>query len=233
MQVYKKIEVELCGRPLVVEVGRLAKQADGAAVVRYGETVVLVTAVASGQPREGVDFFPLTVDYQERTFAAGEIPGGVFKREGRPSEREIVVCRLIDRSVRPLFPEGFVCETQIIATVLSADRENDPDTVALIGASAALQVSDIPFHGPIAAVRVGRIGGRLVINPMQSQIEASDLNLVVTAGRDAIVMVEGGARSVPEEVVLEGLFFAQEAAQVLLDMQDELVRAVGKSKRPV
>ena len=194
---YRKVETEFHGRPLSIEVGRMAKQADGAALVTYGETVVLVTAVADKKARENVDFFPLTCDYQERTFAAGKIPGGFFKREGRPAEKEILTSRLIDRPIRPLFPEGFVCETQVIATVLSHDRENDPDVVALTGASAALQVSDIPFHGPIAAVRMGRIGGQLVVNPMQSQIEQSELNLVVAGSRDGIVMVEGGAKGLP------------------------------------
>ena len=223
---YRKVETEFHGRPLSIEVGRMAKQADGAALVTYGETVVLVTAVADKKARENVDFFPLTCDYQERTFAAGKIPGGFFKREGRPAEKEILTSRLIDRPIRPLFPEGFVCETQVIATVLSHDRENDPDVVALTGASAALQVSDIPFHGPIAAVRMGRIGGQLVVNPMQSQIEQSELNLVVAGSRDGIVMVEGGAKGLPEDVMLEALFTAHQALQAILDMQDELQRAL-------
>lgn len=231
MHACKKVEIDFYGRPLSIEVGRMAKQADGAAVVQYGETVVLVTVVASDKPREGVDFFPLTVDYQERTFAAGKIPGGFFKREGRPSEREILACRVVDRSLRPLFPDGFSCETQVVATVLSADRENDPDTAALTGASVALQVSDIPFRGPLAAVRVGRINGHLLINPLQSQIETSDVNLIVAAGREAIVMVEGGARIVPDEVMLEALFFAHESIQPLLDLQDEISRMMGKPKR--
>jgi polyribonucleotide nucleotidyltransferase len=230
---YKKIEMEFYGRPLSIESGRLAKQASGAAVVSYGETVVLVTVVAASTPRDGVDFFPLTVDYQERTFAAGKIPGGFFKREGRPSEREILVSRLVDRALRPLFPDEFFNETQVIASVLSIDRENDPDTVALIGASAALEVSDIPFRGPIAGVRIGRLRGALVVNPLQSEQEKSDINLFVAAGRDAIVMVEGGGRIVPEEDMLEALFLAQEAVKPVLDMQDEIKRVTGKPKRPV
>ena len=228
---YKKIEMEFYGRSLSIETGRMAKQAGGAAVISYGETVVLVTVVASTSPREGVDFFPLTVDYQERTFAAGKIPGGFFKREGRPSEREILTSRLVDRALRPLFPDGFFCETQVVASVLSVDRENDADTVALIGASAALQVSDIPFRGPIAGVRIGRLHGALTVNPLQSQFAASDINLFVAAGRDAIVMVEGGGRSVPEEEMLAALFLAQEAARPVLDAQDEIARVVGKQKR--
>jgi polyribonucleotide nucleotidyltransferase len=230
---YKKIEMEFYGRPLVIETGRMAKQAGGAAVVSYGDTVVLVTVVATDSAREGVDFFPLTVDYQERTFAAGKIPGGFFKREGRPSEREILTSRLVDRALRPLFPDGFFCETQVVASVLSVDRENDPDTVAMIGASAALQVSDIPFRGPIAGVRVGRLRGVLTVNPLQSQIENSDVNLFVAAGRDAIIMVEGGAQAVPEEEMLEALFLAQEAVKPILDVQDEIARVVGKPKRTV
>jgi len=230
---YKKVETEFHGRPLSIEVGRMAKQADGAALVSYGETVVLVTVVAAKSAREGIDFFPLTCDYQERTFAAGKIPGGFFKREGRPAEKEILTSRLIDRPIRPLFPDGFACETQVIATVLSHDRENDPDMVALTGASAALQVSDVPFHGPIAAVRMGRIGGQLVVNPMISLLDQSDLNLVVAGSRDGIVMVEGGAKMLPEDVMLEALFGAHQALQKLLDLQDELQKAVGKPKRAV
>src|SRR5262252_6609457 len=198
----KKVELDFHGRPLSVEVGKLAKQADGAALVRYGETVVLVTAVAAKDLKIDTDFFPLTVDYQERTFAAGKIPGGFFKREGRPSEKEILTCRLIDRSIRPLFSDGLRCETQVIATVLSADRENDPDVVAMLGASVALTLSDIPFNGPIAAVRMGRVGGKLVVNPVTSQLPESDLNFVVAASKDALVMVEGGAAILPEAVVL-------------------------------
>lgn len=230
---YKKIEMDFYGRPLSIETGRMAKQASGAAVVSYGETVVLVTVVASNEAREGVDFFPLTVDYQERTFAAGKIPGGFFKREGRPSEREILTSRLVDRALRPLFPDGFFCETQVVASVLSVDRENDADTIALIGASAALQVSDIPFRGPIAGVRIGRIRGSLVVNPLQSQSEASDVNLFVAAGREAIVMVEGGSLVVSEEEMLEALFLSQEAVKPILEAQDELARIAGKVKRSV
>lgn len=228
---YKRIEMDFYGRPLVIETGRMAKQASGAAVVSYGATVVLVTVVASKEAREGADFFPLTVDYQERTFAAGKIPGGFFKREGRPSEREILTSRLVDRALRPLFPDGFFYETQVVASVLSVDRENDADTIALIGASAALHISDIPFRGPIAGVRVGRIRGAFVVNPFQSQFESSDINLFVAAGRDAIVMVEGGAKVVSEEDMLEALFLAQEAVKPVLEAQDEIVRVAGKPKR--
>jgi polyribonucleotide nucleotidyltransferase len=230
---FQKVEADFHGRRLSIETGKVAKQAGGAALVRFGETVVLVTATAMRSVREGIDFFPLTCDYVEKTFAAGKIPGGFFKREGRPAEKEILTSRLIDRPVRPLFPKGFRCETQVIATVLSHDRENDPDMISIVGASTALTLSDIPWSGPIAAVRVGRLGGKIVINPSTSQLEDSDLNLIVAAGRDAIVMVEGGAQVLPEALLLEALFAAHDAVQPLLDMQDELRKAVGKPKREV
>lgn len=229
----KKIEVEYYGRPLSIEVGRMAKQADGSALVRYGETVVLATAVAAKEVRGDTDFFPLTVDYQEKTFAAGKIPGGFFKREGRPSEKEILTCRLIDRSIRPLFADGLRCETQVIATVLSADKENDPDLVAMLGASIALEVSDIPFKGPLAGVRIGRVQGEWVINPTQSQLQESDTDIFLSGSRDAIVMVEGGAWMVPEDAILEALFLGHKAIQPLLDYQEEIKREMGKSKRSV
>jgi len=229
----KKVEIDFHGRPLSIEVGRVAKQADGAALVRYGETVVLVTAVAAKEFKLDTDFFPLTVDYQEKTFAAGKIPGGFFKREGRPSEKEILTCRLIDRSIRPLFSEGLRCETQVIATVLSADRENDPDVVAMLGASLALHVSDIPFMGPLAGVRIGRINGKWVINPTQSELPDSDADIFLSGSHDAIVMVEGGARMVPEDEVLEALFTGHQAIQPLLQIQEEIRREIGKPKRHV
>ena len=230
---FQKVEAEFHGRRLSLETGRVARQAGGAVLAQFGETVVLVTATASRSLREGIDFFPLTCDYVEKTFAAGKIPGGFFKREGRPAEKEVLTSRLIDRPVRPLFPKGFRCETQVIATVLSHDRENDPDVLAMLGASTALTLSDIPWQGPMAAVRVGRIGGRIVINPMTSQLLDSDMNLIVAASRDAIVMVEGGAAMRPEAEILEALFAAHEAVQPLLDIQEELRRAVGKPKRDV
>jgi polyribonucleotide nucleotidyltransferase len=229
----ERIELDFHGRRLVVETGKVAKQAGGAAWIEYGETVVLVTATASRSPREGVDFLPLTCDYQEKTFAAGKIPGGFFKREGRPAEKEILTSRLLDRPIRPLFPKGWNCEIQVIATVLSHDKENDPDIVAMLGSSVALTLSDIPFAGPIAAVRMGRVGGKLVVNPTTSQLPDSDLNLIVAAGKDAIVMVEGGARILPEDVVLEALFGAHQAVQPLIALQEELQRKVGKPKRTV
>ena len=228
---YQKVETVFHGRPFAIEVGRLAKQADGAALVTLGETIVLATVVAEKKPREGVDFFPLTCDYLERTFAAGKIPGGFFKREGRQSEKEILTSRLIDRPIRPSFPDGFCSETQVIATVLSHDRENDPDVVALTGASAALHVSDIPFNGPLAAVRIGRLDGQLIVNPTQTQIEQTELNLIVAGNREGIVMVEGGAKMLSEEVMLDALFLAHTELQKLLDLQDEVQRKLGKPKR--
>ena len=205
-----KVEIDFHGRPLTVETGRMAKQAGGAALVQLGDTVVLVTATALPTAREGIDFFPLTCDYQEKTFAAGKIPGGFFKREGRPAEKEILTSRLIDRPLRPLFPKGFNCETQVIATVLSHDKENDPDVLSLLGASTALVLSDIPWNGPIAAVRIGRIDGRFVLNPTTSQLQTSDMNVIVAGSRQALVMVEGGANMVPESVLLEALYTAHE-----------------------
>ncbi|HEX2933566.1 MAG TPA: polyribonucleotide nucleotidyltransferase [Candidatus Binatia bacterium] len=229
----KKVELDFHGRPLSIEIGRVAKQADGAALVRYGETVVLVTAVAAKELKLDTDFFPLTVDYQEKTFAAGKIPGGFFKREGRPSEKEILTCRLIDRSIRPLFADGLRCETQVIATVLSADRENDPDVVAMLGASVALHVSDIPFNGPLAGVRIGRVGGKWVMNPTQADLDESSVDIFLSGSRDAIVMVEGGAQMVPENEILEALFAGHEAIQPLIQIQEEIRREIGKPKRQV
>jgi len=229
----QRIEVDFHGRPLTIETGRLAKQAGGSVLLQFGESVILVTATASRSAREGIDFFPLTCDYVEKTFAAGKIPGGFFKREGRLAEREILSSRLIDRPIRPLFPKGFRCETQVIATVLSHDRENELDTMAIVGASAALMLSDIPFGGPIAAVRVARVGGKLVINPTREQLETCDLNLIVAGSRDAIMMVEGGANVVSEAEVLEAMFTAHEAMQPLIDLQERLAKAVGKPKRTV
>src|SRR3972149_1326271 len=190
VMVYQE-SIELGKHQLIVETGRLAKQANGSVYVRYGDTVVLVTACATQLPREGISFFPLTVDYREYTYAAGKIPGGFYKREGRPTEKEILTSRLIDRPVRPLFAEGFRCETQVIAMVLSADSDNDPDVISIVGASAALYLSEIPFHTPLGAVRVGLVGGQLVLNPTYSEQRNSLLNIVVVGTEDAIVIVRG------------------------------------------
>ena len=230
---HKVVELDLAGRPFSIEMGRLAKQAGGSALVRYGETVVLVTAVGAKSARDNVDFLPLTVDYQEKTYAAGKIPGGFFKREGRPSEKETLTSRLIDRPIRPLFAEGWSSEIQVIATVLSAEPDNDPDFVALCGASAALHVSEIPFAGPIAGVRVGRVDGQLVLNPTAAQTEQSDITLLVAGSQEALVMVEGGAKIVPDEIMLEALYFAHDSLQPILEIQNELQAAVGREKRPV
>ncbi len=210
------------GRKFSLETGAVAKQADGAVLVSYGETVVLVTATASKSIREGIDFFPLVVDYQEMAYATGRIPGGFFKREGRPTEKEILTSRLIDRPLRPLFPKGFYNDVQIVATVLSVDQENDPDVLAICGASAALEISDIPFHGPIAAVRVGRIDGRFVTNPSFAQIQESDINLVIAGSREGVVMVEGGGKEISEEELIEAMFFGHQSLQAILDLEEGL-----------
>jgi len=228
---FRKLEIDFHGRKLSLETGRLAKQAHGSVLAQYGETVVLATVVSAYGSREKVDFLPLTVDYVEKTFAAGKIPGGFFKREGRPSEKEILTSRLIDRAMRPLFPKGYDKETQVVATVLSVDRENDPDTLALIAASAALEVSDIPHDGPVAAVRMGRIDGNLVVNPLRSDMDRTDISMVIAAKPDSIVMLEGGANIVDEEAVLEALFKAHEELQAIFEIQRELRRMAGKPKR--
>jgi len=223
------VTLELGGRTLTIETGRLAKQAAGACLVTYGETVVLVTAV-HGKPRQGIDFFPLTVDFVEKTSAAGKIPGGFFKREARLSDREVLVCRFIDRSIRPLFAKGYNDDTMVMATVLSADGENAPDIAAFIGASAALSISEIPFLGPIAAVRVGRIGGEFIVNPTTEQTEESDMDFVVGGSRKALVMVEGGADAASEDDVLGALQFGHRELIRVIDIQDELQRKIGKPK---
>jgi polyribonucleotide nucleotidyltransferase len=225
------VQVEVGGRLLTIECGHVAQQASGAVLMRYGDTVVLVTATKEDRAREGIDFLPLMVDYQEMSYAAGRIPGGFFRREiGRPSEKETLTSRLIDRPIRPLFPRGYALETQVIATVLSVDQENEPDIVAMTGASAALQISPIPFQGPIAAVRVGRINGEFVINPSLKQLEESDMNVVVAGSRDAVVMVEGGANFVSEDDLVEAIDTAHRAILPILDIQEELGKMVGVAK---
>jgi polyribonucleotide nucleotidyltransferase len=226
-------EAEVGGRTLTIETGKMARQASGAATVRYGETLILVTAVSTDEIREGIDFVPLTVEYQEKGYAAGRIPGNYFRREiGRPSEKETLTARIIDRPVRPLLPKNYRYETQVIATVLSVDKENDPDVLAVIGASAALEMSDIPFAGPIACVRVGRLDGRFKVNPTREELEHSDINLIVVGSKDAIVMVEGGGLIVKEEDILEAIFFGHQALQPIIDLQLKLKEAVGLPKRP-
>ena len=228
-----KVKIEVGGRTLTIETGRLAKQADGAVIIEYGETVVLVTAVASDKKRPGIDFFPLTVNYQEMTYAAGRIPGGFFKREGRPTDRETLSSRFIDRTIRPLFPKEFQNETQIIATVLSADQEHDPAVLGMIGASTALVISDIPFTGPTGGVRVGRVDGSLICNPTTSELEQSDIDLLIAGNREGITMVEGGAKVVSEEEMLKALLFGYENLIPTLEIQEELGQLAGRTKREV
>jgi polyribonucleotide nucleotidyltransferase len=228
---YHKVEIEFNGQPLSLETGKMARQAHGATVITYGDTKVLCTAVSASKMREGQDFFPLTVNYQEKFYAAGKIPGSFFRRERGASERETLICRLIDRPMRPLFPKGYLFETQIMPTVVSADLINDPDTLAMVAASAAVVVSDIPFAGPIAAVRVGRVDGRLIANPTRLQMAESDMDIVVSGSRDAVMMVEGEADLVSEDDMLEAIFFGHAALQPLIDMQLKLQELVGKPKR--
>jgi len=223
-------ETLIGGKPLIIETGKLARQSNGAVMVTYGDTMVLVTAVCGSEDKEDLDFFPLSVEYRERAFAAGKIPGGFFKREGKPTEKEILSARLIDRPIRPLFPEGLLRETQVAAFVYSFDGENDPDILGAIGASAALSVSDIPFDGPIGEVRVGRAGSEFIINPTHSQIDASDMELVVAGTYDSIMMVEGEAKNVSEDDLLEALKFAHQEIQKLIVLQNELREACGKPK---
>ena len=223
------VSLEVGGRTMTIETGRVAKQAAGAALVSSGGTTVLVTAVHS-KPRPGIDFFPLTVDFVEKFAATGKIPGGFFKREGRLSDREVLVSRFIDRSIRPLFADGYNDETQITATVLSADANHSPDMVAFVGASAALTISEIPFQGPIAALRIGRVDGELVVNPSPEQLETSDIEVIVAGKKAALVMVEGGAQQVSEAEMLEALKFGHREMQPLIDIQEELRSKVGKEK---
>jgi polyribonucleotide nucleotidyltransferase len=227
----KVLEADIGGKPLSIETGKVAKQASGSVVVRYGETVVLVTAVSANSTRD-IDFLPLTVEYQEKIYAAGRIPGNYFRREiGRPSEKETLTARLIDRPIRPLFPKGYRFETQVIATVLSMDKENDADSLAMIGASAALGISNIPFEGPIACVRVGRIDGELVVNPTITEQADCDINVIVAGSKTGVVMVEGSSLKASEKDMLEAIFFGHAAMQPIIAMQAELKEACGKEKR--
>src|SRR5215472_17276182 len=232
MSTKHEIAVELAGgKRLVFETGRMAKQASGAALVTTGETVVLATAVASPDQREGIDFLPLTVDYREYTYAGGRIPGGFIKREGRPSVKEILTARQIDRTIRPLFPEGFRNETQIIALVFSADKENDPDVIGINAAAAALALSDIPFHATVGAVRVGRVNGEFVINPTYEERGGSTVNIMVVGHKDGIVMIESGAKEETEEVILAAIEFAHAEIKKIVAGIEELVAKAGKTKR--
>ena len=227
----QSFEIELGERKLIIEQGKMAKQANGSVLVRYGDTVVLVTATASRAPREGVDFFPLTVDYEEKMYAAGKIPGGFIKREGRPSSEAVLCARLIDRPIRPLFPDGFRNDVQIVATVLSVDRDNPPEIAAMLGASCALTISDIPFMEPIAGVRVGYINGSFVINPMEKECSLSELNLTVAGSHDAVMMVEAGANELSEDVVLDAILFGHAEIRRLVEFQENIRNICGKEKQ--
>lgn len=230
----KNCVTEINGQKMYMETGRIARQANGSVVITFGETVVLVTVVSTNEVREGIDFLPLTVEYMEMSYAGGKIPGNFFRRDmGRPSEKETLTSRLIDRPLRPLFPENYHYETQVIATVLSVDKENDADVLAILGASAALEISDIPFGGPIAGVRVGRVNGEFIANPTITQLNDSDINLIVAGGRSGIVMVESGSLFVTEEDMIEAILYGQNALQPMLDIQEEMKMAVGKQKRIV
>lgn len=222
--------MHLAGRELTLEAGRMAKQAHGSVLVKYGDTYVLVTATVSKQPREGIDFFPLLVDYEERLYSVGKIPGGFIKRETRPGEKAILAARLIDRPLRPLFPKGFRNDVQVVATVLSVDQDNSPEIAAMIGASAALTISKIPFAGPIAGVAVGKVNGQLVINPTQAQADESELYLVVAGTKDAIMMVEARANEVPEAEMIEALLFGHETIKEIVALQEEMRAAIGEEK---
>lgn len=226
----QQFKCEFGGRELIIETGKLAKQAGGSVTVRSGDTLVLVTATSSKDAKEGIDFLPLTVEYLEKSFAAGKIPGGFFKREGRPTETAILTSRFIDRPIRPLFPENYYYDTQVITTVLSADPANNPDTLAIIGASAALVLSDIPLQKPIAGCRVGRINGQFILNPSLDQMEESDLEIVVASSHDAVVMVEGSAHMLPEEVIIEAIQFAHQSLQPIIELQNQML-AHAKPKR--
>ncbi|MEK6676946.1 MAG: polyribonucleotide nucleotidyltransferase [Planctomycetota bacterium] len=223
------VEASIGGRTLRIETGKLAKQAAGAVLVTYGDTIVL-TAVVTGPPREGTDFFPLTVDYREKTYAAGKFPGGFFKRESRPTSKEILTMRMIDRPLRPMFPEGYVDEVLIQAMVLSADQENDPDLLAMIGASAALSISALPFEGPSASCRIGYVDGNLVLNPTLSQLEASTMEMVLAGHKDAINMIEVGAHEVPEDVVTDGIAMGQKVVVQICELIEKLQKKAGKQK---
>src|SRR3989304_2353000 len=229
----KRYEIDYGGRPLAIEIGKMANQANGNAVVKYGDTMVLVTACAAKDAGENKDFLPLTVNYLEMTYAAGKIPGGFFKREGRPSEKEVLWSRLIDRPLRPLLPEGYFNETQVVATVLSLDPENDPEITAMIGASTALMISDVPFNIPIAGVRVGRINGEFVCNPTNKQQKESDIDLIVAGSKDAIIMVEGGAKMVSEDDLLDAMMFASKSMQGVIKLQEKILTEAGKPKKAI
>jgi len=230
-QEIKQIDITLQNKTITIQTGKLANLADGAVTVRSGDTVVLVTAVSAAKPKEGIDFLPLTVEYREKASAVGKFPGGYFKREGRPTEKEILTCRMTDRPLRPLFPKGYFCETQIISLLLAADGENDPDVLTILGASAALSISDIPFNGPLGAIRVGRIKGEFIVNPTHSERAQSDLDLIYAGIHDKVLMFEGEAHEITEKEFIEALQFAQQHIQSLILAQQQLISIAGKPKR--
>lgn len=227
---YRSFKINIGEKDLIVEIGKMAKQASGAVTVTYGGTVVLVTAVMSREPKEEADFVPLTIEYQEKTYAAGRIPGGFFKREGRPTEREVLSARLIDRPIRPLFPEGMANDVQIMAMVISSDGENDPDVLAVFGASCALAISDIPFSGPVGAVRIGRKQDKFIINPTYAELDGSDLDIVICATTEGVIMMEAGASEVPEEVMLQAIELGFKECQALIELQKNIASECGKEK---
>src|SRR5437867_9925405 len=229
----EQVTAQVGDKQIIIETGKLAKQADGAVTVQLGETIVIVAAVAATKAKEGQDFFPLTVDYREKAAAAGKFPGGYFKREGRPTEKEILTSRLTDRPIRPLFPRGWYNEVQVQTIVLSADGENDPDMLSIVGASAALMVSDIPWEGPLGAVRIGRINGKFVVNPTHAETPASDLDLVYVGNANDIVMFEGSAKEISEADFNAALKFGQECCQPLIHAQRDLAGRIGKPKRQI
>ncbi len=228
-----KVEKLIGKRVLSIETGRIARQADGAALVQYGDTVVLATAVSAAEEKEEADFFPLTVEYREKTYAAGKFPGGFFKREGRPTLKEVLTMRLIDRPIRPLFPETYLREVQVMSMVLSADKENDPDILAMIAASAALSVSSIPFYGPTGSVRVGCINGEFVINPTHVELATSSMDLVVSGTEDAVTMVEASGKEVPEEHMVNAIMYGHAFIKEIVQLQKELLEKCGKAKQPI
>jgi polyribonucleotide nucleotidyltransferase len=228
-----KLQAKVGQSTIEIETGKLAKLADGAVTVRMGDTIVLVTAVSATKVKDGQDFFPLSVEYKEKASAAGRFPGGYFKREGRPTEKEILTARMTDRPLRPLFPKGYFYDTQIISILLSADGENDSDILSINGASAALHISDIPFACPVAAVRIGRVNGEFICNPTHTQRESSDLDLVYVGSKNEVVMIEGAAHELPEAEFVKALHFAQQSIQPLIQLQEDLKFACGKDKRVV
>ena len=231
--VYCKVERLIGKRTLSIEVGKIAKQADGAAIVRYGDTMVLATAVSAPEEKEEADFFPLTVDYREKMYAAGKFPGGFFKREGRPTLKETLTMRLIDRPIRPLFPETYLREVQVMSVVFSVDKENDPDILAMVGASAALSVSSIPFCGPTGSVRVGQINGEFIINPTHSELAMSSMDIVVSGTEEAVMMVEASGKEIPEEQMVNAIMFGHTFIREIVQLQRELLVKCGKEKQPI